>query len=169
MAQTSTAAPPTEKSPAETILAGGTFADIAGLDENGLNAIYELAYNEFEQGDFAAAERTFRVLCFSDHRAERHWLGLGAARQRLKDYEGAIQAYSMAAETGSTNPLVPLRAAECYVSLGLLEEAVSGLETAIQWAGNADDPAAIGRHIDVLFEVVKKLAGGSADAQGAGS
>jgi type III secretion system low calcium response chaperone LcrH/SycD len=142
--------------PAAGILAGDTFAAVAGLDADDLEAIYHLGYNQYEQGQYVEAERTFQVLCFHDHLSPRFWFGLGAARQQLKDYAGAIMAYSMVPETGSANPLAPLRAAECYIALGLFEEAVSGLETALDWADNGDRQAVI-RHVDILFQALEQM------------
>jgi type III secretion system low calcium response chaperone LcrH/SycD len=155
---------------ADRILAGERFGQIAGLDDNDLEAIYSLAYREFESGDYAGAERTFRVLCFYDHLSERFWMGLGAARQRLADYAGAIQAYSTAAQVGAGNPMAPVRAAECYIALGLYSEAVSGLETALAWAGSADDVDGLLSHVGILYQALEQIltakTGGKPDAKG---
>ncbi len=150
--------------PAAAILAGGTFAEVAGFDTEDLEALYGLAYNEYEQGQYADAERTFQVLCFHDHLSARFWLGLGAARQQLKDYAGAIMAYSMVAETGNTDPLAPLRAAECYIALGLFEEAVSGLEAALDWADNAGDRQAVIRHVEILYQALEQMLAADGEA-----
>lgn len=141
---------------ADTILEGGTFRTVAGLDDDDMEEVYHLAYNQYEQGQYAEAERTFNVLCFHDHLNQRYWLGLGASRQQLKDFPGAILAYSMVAETGHANPTAPLRAAECYMALGLFEEAVSGLEAALEWAGNGDREAVIS-HVELLFKVLEHM------------
>jgi type III secretion system low calcium response chaperone LcrH/SycD len=150
--------------PAASILAGGTFAAVAGLDADDLEAIYHLGYNQYEQEQYAEAERAFQVLCFHDHLSPRFWLSLGAARQQLKDYAGAIMAYSMIPETGSANPLAPLRAAECYIALGLFEEAVSGLEAALDWADNGGDRQGVIRHVEILFQALEQMLAADGEA-----
>jgi type III secretion system low calcium response chaperone LcrH/SycD len=139
-------------------LAGGAaYREIAGLDEDEMEAIYGVAYHAHEQGQHADAERTFRVLCLYDHRNERYWLGLGAARQAQRDFEGAIQAYSALAEMGSQNPLAPLHAAECYIALGMIEEAASALSAALDWAPNGDRDT-VRKRIEVLLTALRHLA-----------
>ncbi|HET6467216.1 MAG TPA: SycD/LcrH family type III secretion system chaperone [Geminicoccaceae bacterium] len=160
-------APTTTPAPASALLDGATFKEVVGLDDHDMAAIYSLAYVQYEQSRFAEAEKTFRVLCFHDHKNPRYWLGLGAARQQLKDYEGAIAAYSMLAENGGTDPYAPLYAAECYLALGLFEEAISGLEVALDWAVHAEDPQAVIRHVEVLYTALEQLA--EAAAKGAES
>lgn len=158
-AATADARPP---SGAESILAGSSFKDLVSIDDDDLELLYSIAYNEYEQGQYGDAETTFQVLCFHDHKSPRFWLGLGAARQQLKDYGGAIMAYSMLPEIGSTNPTAPLRAAECYIALGLFEEAVSGLEAALAWADNGDREAVI-RHVELLFQALEHMLANDAD------
>jgi type III secretion system low calcium response chaperone LcrH/SycD len=150
--------------PAAAIFEGATFKDIAGLDKQDLEAVYHLAYNQYEQGQYAEAERTFQVLCFHDHLSPRFWLGLGAARQQLRDYPGAIMAYSMVPEIGAADPRAPLRAAECYIALGLFEEAVSGLEAALDWAGNGGNRQGVIRHVELLFQALEQMLAADGEA-----
>jgi type III secretion system low calcium response chaperone LcrH/SycD len=160
MAETSEAGGPR----AGLILEGGTWKDVVGLDEQDMRAIYSLGYVQYDQGKFDEADKTFRVLCFHDHKNPSYWLGLGAARQQLHDFEGAIAAYSMVDEVGGTDPRAPLYAAECYMALGLYEEAISGLEVAHEWAGHAAEPDKIHRHIEVLFTALEQMLGKAAGA-----
>jgi type III secretion system low calcium response chaperone LcrH/SycD len=149
--------PPTATAPVSVLLEGGRYKDVAGLTDGDIETLYYLAYTQYSQGQFADAEKTFRVLCFHDHLSDRFWLGLGAARQMLKDHEGAILAYSMIPEIGSFNPLAPLHAAECYLALGLYEQALAGLDCALECAGNAEEPEAVVKHIEVVFEALEHL------------
>jgi type III secretion system low calcium response chaperone LcrH/SycD len=162
---TQPAEPP--RAPVERVLEGGTWKDVAGLGEAEMEAIYGLAYGQYQQGRFEDADKTFRVLCFHDHRNPRYWLGLGATRQQLKDYEGAIAAYSMLAEMGGNDPLAPLYAAECYIAVGLFDEAIDGLEAALDWAANAQDPQAVIRHVEVLYTALEQLAAAARNAEAA--
>lgn len=147
--------------PVEVLLAGGTLADAAGMGQRELEAIYSLAYQEMEQQHFAAAERTLRGLCIVSHSSPRYWMALGACRQKMGAYEPAIHAYSMVADLGDLDPAVPLRAAECYLMLGLYEEALSGIEAAMARVRHADDPLALVEHLEILFQALEKASGGN--------
>ena len=146
-----TASPAVQK-----LLAGASYKDVAGLGDGELEVLYGIAYGEFEQGKFAEAERTFGVLSFFDHKDDRFWLGLGASRQRQKKLPEAVAAYSMAAGMGSSNPLLPLSAAECYLALGLRAEALDALEAAIEWADNAEQPDRIVTRVAALLESLEQ-------------
>ena len=151
--------------PISVLLEGGTYKEVAGLSDDDLEAIYGLAYGQYENGQYADAERTFAVLCFHDHKSERFWLGLGAARQQLKAFAGAVMAYSQAAEAGSVNPFVPLHAAECYFALGLYAEALHGLDVALDWAGSDPEPGPIIDRVQALFEAFEKMEALSAEGE----
>ena len=151
------AAPPREGGATAILDAGGAIKDVVGLTDGDLEAVYGLAYQLYEQGQHEYAEKAFGVLCFSDHRSPRYWMGLGATRQVRKNYEGAVLAYSMVAECGSTDPLAPLHAAECYLALGLYDEAISGLRAAVAWAEGGADGAAVVDRAEVVAEALGHL------------
>lgn len=151
--------------PVSALLEVRTYKEVVGLSDDDLEAIYGLAHGEYENGRYADAERTFTVLCLHDHRSERFWLGLGAARQQLNEFAGAVMAYSQAAEAGSTNPFVPLHAAECYFALGLYAEALHGLDVALDWASYNPEPGPIIDRVQALFEAFEKMEALSAEGE----
>lgn len=159
MQETSIASGSSSRS-ADVLLAGGTLADAAGMNGQALEAIYSLAYQEMEQRHYIEAEKTLRGLCLISHSSPRYWMALGACRQKMGAYELAIHAYSTVADLGDLDPMVPLRAAECYLMLGLYEEALDGIEAAIGQVRHADDPLALVEHLEVLFQAVEKASGG---------
>lgn len=149
---------PVKPAPAEiaaVVMNGGTIGGAVGLSDESLEALYSVGYNQYQQAQYDQSLITFKLLCLSNHRLERHWLGLGATQQRLANHEGAVLAYSMAAEIGSTNPEAPLRAAECYLALGMIDEAIAGLQQAVLWADNARDPRHIEQQVERLSAAVR--------------
>ena len=50
--------------------------------------------------------------------------------QRQQNPAGALVAFSRAAELGD-NPTAALRAAECHLALGLVEEAIAAIEAGL--------------------------------------
>jgi type III secretion system low calcium response chaperone LcrH/SycD len=134
----------------------GSFKKTLGFSDDDLEVLYNIAYTRYQQGQYEGAEEVLGLLCIYDHRSEKFWKGLGATRQILKDFEGAALAYSMAAQTGSSDPMIPLHAAECYCALGMLEEAVAGLESALALAEDIEESATIKFRIEAIAETLEK-------------
>ena len=114
---------------------GYTHGDFAGITKAELEGVYAAAYNLVGIGQYEKGERVFEFLNFLNHYDTRFWLGLGVCRQLRKDYERAIEAYSMAAVNAVASPVPPLRAAECHLALGRLNEAECGARAALAMAG----------------------------------
>ncbi|WP_420969609.1 SycD/LcrH family type III secretion system chaperone [Bradyrhizobium sp. B120] len=101
------------------LMAGrATLADVVGITDEELEALYVLGYRYYCCGKYEHALSFFRFLCLHRHTDARSWLSLAAASQMLEDTEGAVQAYRLAALLNSEDPQIPLRAAECFVKLG---------------------------------------------------
>lgn len=147
------------------VLAGGALKDLIGLEPYELEGIYTIAYTELEQGQLERGERTFRFLCLVDPAAQRHWLGLGTVLQKRQDHAGALVAFSRAAELGD-NPTAALRAAECHLALGLVEEAIAAIEAGLAWADAGGDPDKTIAHAGVLLDAVEQFINKRGQANG---
>jgi len=117
----------------------GTLGDIKGLGADHQEAIYAVAHQLYEQEKYQDAHALFSFLCLYNHLTEKFWYGLGACRHMMKNYKGAIDAYSMAAMLDMENPDYPLFAAECHLALGNLTEAENGAFAAALWAKERGD------------------------------
>ncbi|HEB77286.1 MAG TPA: CesD/SycD/LcrH family type III secretion system chaperone [Methylothermaceae bacterium] len=134
---------------------GGTLGDLKGFTPEEMEAVYSLAYNLHQQGRFEEAEKLFQFLCFYEHLDKRFWMGLGACRQQLKQYQGAIDAYSVLGMLDMENPYPPLHAADCYAALGDVEKAESALEAAIHWSGDKPEYAEVKNRAELLLRAIK--------------
>ncbi len=123
----------------EAMLQGYTWKQFTNVTEEQVEALYALAYRSFNLRQYDKAERVFQLLSSLDHYDARHLIGIGACRQKCKNYERAIDAYSAAGLIDMKNPVPALRAAECHLALGDREKAELGAKAALHWAG--DDPA----------------------------
>ncbi len=133
-----------------------TLADMRGFSEEEIEAIYSLAYNIFENGKYEDALKIFQFLCLFSHLDERFWLGAGACYQQLKEFEKAVEAYSMVAMMDVENPIPPLQAAMCYLSMEDFDKAESGCEAAIHWSGDKDEHATTKARADALLSAVRE-------------
>jgi len=110
---------------------GGTLGDALDMDKNELESIYALAYEKYRNGSFSEALTIFQLLVQCNHFEAKYYLGLGAARQALKEYKLAGEVYSFAALTHPKDPRFPMHAAECHLALGDWHAAGSGYEVAV--------------------------------------
>ncbi len=142
-------------------LEGYTFADFAGLDEKALEPAYALAFNMINQSQYYEAEKLLVWLAGLDQYQAKYFIGIGICRQQMGRPEKAVQAYAMAGMLEVTNPVPALRAAECYLAMGMLEEARSGCKAALHWAGKKPEHAALRSRAEALLAAVERKKGGS--------
>lgn len=120
-----------EKTVKEVLSGKKTLKDIRGLKNEEMEACYTAAYNFYNHGKFLEALNIFTLLCTFDNLTPKYWLGLGATRQMLKDFSGAVEAYSLSALLDYTNPKAPFHAADCLLALKEYDKAKMALEAAI--------------------------------------
>ncbi|MFT4552508.1 MAG: type III secretion system low calcium response chaperone LcrH/SycD [Chlamydiales bacterium] len=107
------------------------------LTENGVDALYSIAYQFYQNAHYEDAICTFSMLASIAPFDKKHWIGLGAARQVHKDFDGALKAYAAAAIIDIDDPTPHLHAAESYLALRKPEEALKAIEMAEERASRA--------------------------------
>ena len=133
---------------------GATVAQITGTSPETLEQLYALAHNLYGSQSFADAETLFRALCLYNPHEPKYWMGLGGSRQALARFEGASDAYQMAAlTTGLSDPEPLFFAARCLLKMNKKVEAVEGLE-GLLGIGDKANP----RHADVHRKAESLLA-----------
>ena len=135
---------------------GYTHGDFARISKAELEGVYAAAYNLVDIGQYEKGERVFEFLNFLNHYDTRFWLGLGVCRQLRRDYEKAIEAYSMAAINAVSSPVPPLRAAECHLALGRLDEAESGARAALALAGAEPAQEAVRGRAEIILHGIQR-------------
>ena len=131
------------------------FKDVQGFSDDNMEALYTVAYNAVQAGAFEKAEKLFRFLALFDNSQEKYWNGLGLSLFNQGNYDGALQAYSMATLLNIDDPLVPMRLAECHLALGDIETAVGTLEVALEVAGDNPEHAAAREHAEGLLGLLR--------------
>src|SRR5215207_742105 len=135
---------------------GHIYKDFWKISDDEMEAVYTIALQEIDAGKYREAEDRFVLLCRLDHYDGRYWLGLGVVRQLTKRYQGAINAYAMAGINDGENPVPGLRASECYLALGDLENALSGAKSAVHWSEDKPEYAAFAARAEALLENIKR-------------
>ncbi len=113
---------------------GHTLKGLRGISDESMETLYGLAHSHYNGGRYQEAITLFNFLSLHDPFKKKYWIGLGASRQLVKDYEGAVLAYSMAGITQVGDPHPALYAADCYLLLGKKELAEKALTAAAYWA-----------------------------------
>ena len=115
---------------------GGTFKDLKNISNEAMEAIYSVAYNLYQNGKYGESEKVFRFLCFYDHFSSKYFLGFGACKQMLKQYDSAIETFSIASLLEPDDPRPLMYIGDCHMSKNDREKAKMSYETAIEFAGN---------------------------------
>ena len=118
--------------------------------------IYYQAHQFYKFERYKQAEDLFTLLCMSDPKQERYWLGLGLAQHRQQRYAEALQAYSEAINTGGDNPWCALHSAECHLKTNAYESARNALNVAEIWARGDEDIGALTVRIAGLRKILER-------------
>lgn len=111
---------------------GAVLADARGLTEEHMNAVYALAHNLYQHGEYDRAETLFQFLCYYNHLERKYPMGLAACRHMQRNYSGAVEAYAVAALLDVDDPRPQFHAAECFLARGDAAMAGIALEAAIE-------------------------------------
>lgn len=106
------------------------------LSEEEQPGYYETALQLYRNGKYQEAKDLFTILTVSDIEERSYWMGLAASLQMLKEYEGAIECYSLAILHSPLEPMAHWHLAECYFATGNQSAALVGLKSAIEAARN---------------------------------
>ncbi len=87
---------------------GYSIAELKGIDQKILDAMYSLGYQNYQAEKFEEARNMMRYLSVHDHRNTDYLAALGACEFRLGNYPAAISALGAAWEQNPTNAGVAL-------------------------------------------------------------
>ena len=138
---------------------GKTLKDIKGLTTENMEAIYSAAYSAYNVGNLDQAHKVFQFLCYFDHLEHKYWMGLGATRQMLKDFSGAVDAYSMAGMLNINDPRAPFQAANCHMALGNRDAAISGLTAAAEFSGSKPEWVTVKSQAEAMLGLLQASGG----------
>lgn len=133
-----------------------SFKDLQGITDKEMEAIYATAYNFYSHGKFDRAKSIFLALSQLDHYQPKYWVGLGASRQMLKEYQPAIDAYGLAMLLDPNDPKPAFYASNCFMRLAQHDKAILALEAVIEVAEDNPDHKDIRSQAENLLEGLRK-------------
>lgn len=138
---------------------GGSIAEVRGITPEELEAVYAIAYAEFGQKHYDKSETLFRFLCTFDHRVAKYWLGLGATRQEMQQWQPAMMAYVMAGMFDAQDPLPALQTGDCLLALGNFAKAETSLKDAVHRASQDPKYGKLKERAEALLKIARERAG----------
>ena len=138
---------------------GRTYQDFTQLTPQSMEAIYMVAYNQYNAGKYEEAEKIFQLLSLLNHFDKRYWTGLGACREMQKKYEAAIKAFGFLVMLDMQDPVPQLLCAKCFMAQGKMDEAQGALEATIFNSGEKAEFADLKQQAQGLLELLGKAKG----------
>lgn len=108
-----------------------TYADVRGISEDQLEAVYNVGFVNYQAGKFDEAEKVFRFLTLVSHTSPKYWTALGSVHQAKRNYGEAFKTYAAAALLDAHRPRPHYYAAECALAVGDLDSAESGARSVL--------------------------------------
>ena len=137
--------------------ANAAIRDALDFPEEYLAPAYRHGVALYEHHRYAEAGEVFQFLAACDCTNPALWKALGASRKMLGRHEEAVAAFGMAVASGSTDPWVPVHAAECLMHLHRYPEAVAALRHAAGAAKLSPEEAPdLGRRLGALLQGVER-------------
>lgn len=129
--------------------------DALGLSDAVVEGIYAQAYRLYNTGKYAEATHLFRMLVMLNATEAKYILGLAACFHMLKEYQNAVQTYSMCAMLDPENPIPHYHASDCYVQMKDNLSAIIALDLAVQRAGEKAEYSKIKERALLTIESLK--------------
>lgn len=123
----------------EQIASGKSVQEILELSDSLVHELHEVARDLFEQHHYHDAADAFLFLVTLNPSRCDLWLGLGASTQWAGDYEGAIDAYEMAAICEIENPLPYFYLANCLFAIHERDSALQAIELALEYSEDKEE------------------------------
>jgi len=113
----------------EDIVRSNTHPSIE-VSKDAIELLYAFGHGFYQSGNYKKAMHFFRYLTLLESSCQKHWMGLGASYQMLKQYERALQCYGQAAILDESDPHVHWHAAECFLEIKQFNYASQALNSA---------------------------------------
>lgn len=115
-----------------------TLEEVFGLTQETLQGLYQAAKYLYEHQLYQESAAAFSVLTIISPKIHTFWMGLGNSEYLSHNYEGALVAYAMSAQSNPHDPLCHFFSARCYEAMNQKELAINALELAVLAIGDKE-------------------------------
>lgn len=117
--------------------------NVMGLSDSMVEGLYSQAYRLYNTGKYKDAMQMFRLLIMIDSTEAKFAMGLAACLHMIKEYQGAISAYSLCGIIDPESPIPHYHASDCYIQMKDYISAIISLEMAVKRAGDKPEYQAL--------------------------
>lgn len=121
----------TEQVTTKFVQDGFTPKDVLNMSDVQLEGLYAQAYNFYQTGRYKDAVQIFRLLMMFNPNEAKYCLGLAACYHLLKEYDNAVQIYTMLSIIETENPIPFYHMSDCYIAMNDTLSAIVSLEMAL--------------------------------------
>jgi type III secretion system low calcium response chaperone LcrH/SycD len=123
-----------------------------GLKPDEMEAMYVVAYNYYKNKKFDTAAKNFAMLMLFDPMEYKYCLGVASSLYMMGEYDNAVMCYFFCTGLDQNQPAPFLHMAECFLQMGIKEDAVEPLEKAIQLCGDNPEYSAMKNRASVMLK-----------------
>ena len=122
------------------------------ITDGQMEAMYAVAYNQFQNGKYDDAAKSFSLLSMFDPLEYKYLFGIASCFHMKGDYEVASVYYIMASGLDEEDPAPFLHIGECMLALKDMEGANEALKLALVRAGEEPHFAPMRKRAEVMLE-----------------
>lgn len=135
---------------------GQTPQKTMGLSQNIMESMYAQAYRLYHTGKYFEATHLFRILIMMNAMEPKYLLGLAACFHMLKEYENAIQTYSLCSTLEPESPIPHYHSSDCFIQMNNHFSAMISLEMTITRCGDKPEYSKIKERALMGLESLKQ-------------
>lgn len=140
-----------------------TPKEALNVNSNVLESVYAQAYRLYNTGKYIEAAHLFRILIMMNVTEPKYLLGLAACFHMLKEYQNAIQTYTMCSALGAQDPIPYYHSSDCFIQMKDYLSAMICLEMTIARAADKPEYAKMKERALMSLESLKKHVTSSPD------
>lgn len=118
----------------KNLRSGKILQDLMGFSQEVMDLYYVKASKLCESANYTQAVSAFLFLTVMNPEHYDYWLGLGVAKQHCHDYEGAIDAFELAAVSALENPEPYFHLAHCFFAIHDREASMQAINLALEYS-----------------------------------
>lgn len=132
------------------IESGSVINAFAPKEPEDYSKVYSLACDYYDKGLIVQAEKIFHSLCLYDFTNIDYLLGLAAVNQVKKQYQKAINLYSLAISLDENNFMARFYSGQCYFFMGENESAMNYFLSVVDLELDTEHKAMVQHYINLL-------------------
>ena len=125
-----------------------------GITDGQMEAMYAVAYNQFQSAKYDDAVKSFSLLCMFDPFEYKYLFGIASCFHMKGEYELASMYYVIASGMDENDPAPFFHTAECMIAVKDKKGAEEALALTFERAGDNPQYAPLRKRAEMLLESI---------------